>query len=286
MIRPAVLGLLLAAAGPALTAPDEGLLGKGRGYPVCPVHTQPVREDCLVGGLSNFDRLSPARVVPKGAAVRELRRAPKEAPITWRTGIPPAPVSEPKSIDDFLAENRNTGLLVLKDDLILAERYDGKDDVAVLGAKTIGQRGPGGADSVSTFRTRERPAGTKFDYSSAETQVLGLVLRAAVMQPLTQYLSEKIWQPMGAEADATWQVDASGIETGYMGINARLRDFGRFGLLLAHDGRVGDRQVIPAEWVKAATSSSSTPRSTTTARRPAAASSASSSARSDRFRST
>jgi CubicO group peptidase (beta-lactamase class C family) len=324
--RFAPLVLLAAFAGPAFAAPDEALLGKAAGYPVCPVHSQPPRLECLVGGLSNYDRLSPARVVAKGPAVRELKRAAKEPPITWRTGIPPAPVSEPKTVDDFLAANRNTGLLVLKDDLILveryqydrtpedrfqsfsmaktvvamligialsesrirsiddradayvpelrghpygettlrhlltmssgvrfSERYDGKDDVSILGAKTIGQQGPGGADSVSTFRTREHPVGTKFDYSSAETQVLGLVLRAAVKQPLTQYLSEKIWQPMGAEADATWQVDASGIETGFMGINARLRDFGRFGVLLANDGRLDGKQIIPAEWVRAAT---------------------------------
>ena len=325
-MRLAPLVLLAAFAGPALAAPDEQLLGRPAGYPACPIYPQPAKPECLVGGLSHFDKLYPARVVPKGAAVRELKRAAKEPPIAWRTGIPPAPVSAPKSVDDFLAENRNTGLLVMRDDLVLveryqydrtpahrfqsfsmaktvvamlvgiavseskiksidelaqayvpelkghpygettlrhlltmssgiafAERYDGKDDSSVLGTKTLAQRGPGGADTVATFRTREAPAGTRFHYSSAESQVLGLVLRAAVGKPLVQYLSEKIWQPMGAEDDATWQVDAAGIETGFMGINARLRDWGRFGMLLANDGRLDGKQIIPAEWVRAAT---------------------------------
>jgi CubicO group peptidase (beta-lactamase class C family) len=60
------------------------------------------------------------------------------------------------------------------------------------------------------FRTRDRPAGERFHYSSAETQVLGLVLRAATATPLADYLSAKVWQPMGAEADASWGIDRGG----------------------------------------------------------------------------
>jgi CubicO group peptidase (beta-lactamase class C family) len=86
--------------------------------------------------------------------------------------------------------------------------------------------------------------------------VLGLVLRAAVGMPLATYLSEKIWQPMGAEANATWLVDKAGYETGYCCINATLRDYGRFGLLLANQGALDGKQIIPAEWVKAATTAS------------------------------
>jgi CubicO group peptidase (beta-lactamase class C family) len=82
------------------------------------------------------------------------------------------------------------------------------------------------------------------------------VLRAAVGMPLATYLSQKIWQPMGAEANATWIVDKGGYETGYCCINATLRDYGRFGLLLANDGALDGRQIIPAEWVKAATTAS------------------------------
>jgi CubicO group peptidase (beta-lactamase class C family) len=145
-------------------------------------------------------------------------------------------------------------LLTMSSGVKFREDYDGKDDVTELAYKTLYHRGPGGADSVASFTTRERPAGTKFYYASAESEVLGLVLRAAVGQPLSQYLSEKIWQPMGAEADATWITDASGYETGYMGINATLRDWGRLGLLLANDGALDGRQIIPAGWVKAATS--------------------------------
>jgi CubicO group peptidase (beta-lactamase class C family) len=58
---------------------------------------------------------------------------------------------------------------------------------------------------------------------------------------------------MGAEADATWLIDAGGYELGYIGLNATLRDWGRLGLLLANYGSLNGRQIIPAEWVRAAT---------------------------------
>ncbi len=62
-----------------------------------------------------------------------------------------------------------------------------------------------------------------------------------------------MWEPMGAEADATWLIDRSGQEATYCCLNAVLRDYARLGLLLAHDGRVGERQIIPKAWVNDAT---------------------------------
>ena len=106
---------------------------------------------------------------------------------------------------------------------------------------------------MSPFRTRDRAPGERFHYSSAETQVLGLVLRAATGTPLAEYLSAKIWQPMGAEADASWAIDRGGYEAAYFAVNATVRDYARLGMLLANDGVLDGRQIIPAGWVRAAT---------------------------------
>jgi CubicO group peptidase (beta-lactamase class C family) len=97
------------------------------------------------------------------------------------------------------------------------------------------------------------PPGTTFSYASAETQVLGLVLARAIGRPVAEYLEERIWRPMGAEADATWLVDNSGQEVTFCGLDAVLRDYARLGLLLAHDGNWRGRQVIPASWIMDAT---------------------------------
>src|SRR5262249_46620654 len=125
------------------------------------------------------------------------------------------------------------------------EDYSGNDDVMKLARATFVQRGDGGAAAVTPFNERVVPSGTRFYYASVETEVLGLVLRSATGRPVTAYLEEKIWQPMGAEADATWLVDRSGQETTFCCINAVLRDYARLGLLLAHDGNWRGRQLIP-----------------------------------------
>jgi CubicO group peptidase (beta-lactamase class C family) len=58
---------------------------------------------------------------------------------------------------------------------------------------------------------------------------------------------------MGAEADATWLVDAGGYEVGFVGLNCTLRDWGRLGLVLANGGAVEGRQIVPAAWVRSMT---------------------------------
>ena len=127
------------------------------------------------------------------------------------------------------------------------------DDVLQLILDTYMRVGPGGVGAVTSFNDRHRPSGTKFSYASVETQVLGLVLTRAIGRPVAEYLQQKIWQPIGAEADATWLVDNSGQEATYCCLNAVLRDYARLGLLLAHDGNWRGRQIIPAAWVLEAT---------------------------------
>src|SRR5262245_46477900 len=95
-------------------------------------------------------------------------------------------------------------LLQMSSGVRFLEVYSGRDDVTRLARHTFLQIEPGGVEAVTPFNERVVPAGTKFSYASVETQVLGLVLRHAVGQPVAEYLSEKIWRPIGAEADATW----------------------------------------------------------------------------------
>jgi len=144
-------------------------------------------------------------------------------------------------------------LLQMSSGVRFVEEYSGRDDVAQLSADTFRQVGAGGVEAVTRYDRRVLPAGSKFSYASVETQVLGLVLRNAVGRPVADYLSEKIWQPMGAEADATWLVDRAGQEATYCCINAVLRDYARLAVLLAHDGNWRGRQIIPAAWIAEAT---------------------------------
>jgi CubicO group peptidase (beta-lactamase class C family) len=308
-----------------MAAPDEELLGKAEGYPVCPLDDANLGPDrCLVGLFSHFDEVYPARTIARAGPVHQLARAAAEPAISYAT-------SEGRrwDVDDFLAKNRTMGLLILKGDCILVERYqydrtpqqrfhsqsiaktvvammvgialqDGKirsidelardyvpeladspygktslrhlltmssgvkyhetyqpgDDNEILTARSYKQQSAGGPDTLAPFAARERevPAGTRFSYASSETVTLALALRAAVGIPLADYLSEKVWKPMGAEADASWLIDAAGFEVGFVGLNVTLRDYGRLGLLLANDGIAQGRQIVPGAWVRAMTS--------------------------------
>jgi CubicO group peptidase (beta-lactamase class C family) len=149
-------------------------------------------------------------------------------------------------------------LLQMSSGVRFSEVYSGTDDVSKLAANTFMLRGEGGVNVVIPFNERIVPAGTRFSYASIETQVLGFVLQGAIGRTVSDYLQEKIWQPIGAEADATWLIDTSGQEATYCCLNAVLRDYARLGLLLAHDGNWRGRQLIPAAWIHEATTKQAT----------------------------
>lgn len=106
------------------------------------------------------------------------------------------------------------------------------------------------ADFIATLEN-EREPGTYNHYVSMDTQVLGMVLMEATGKSLTELLEEYIWKPVGMETDAYWLVDGDGAELAFGGLNAVLRDYARFGLLYLHDGRRGDDQIVPEDWVTA-----------------------------------
>ena len=130
--------------------------------------------------------------------------------------------------------------------------YTEARDAGELWRRTAGQSMRSrGVESVTQLNTRKHPQGQTFNYNSTESQVLSLVLIGATGKSLAQYTSEKLWQPMGAEAPAFWMTDAAGTEAGFMGFNATLRDWGRLGLLWAQQGAVDGQAVVPASYLEA-----------------------------------
>ena len=142
-------------------------------------------------------------------------------------------------------------LLHMASGVASSEDYGGADDLARFRRALF--RGDGPAASIALFDERTAPPGTAFHYASIETELLGLILRRAVGMPLSDYLRSRIWEPIGAEADATWVTDPTGQDAAYCCFNAVLRDYARFALLLAHDGEWRGRQIIPRRWLLDAT---------------------------------
>jgi CubicO group peptidase (beta-lactamase class C family) len=310
----AVLG---AWAFPAFAAPDEELLGKAAGYPIGTRANWFYDERVRVGSFSHVDRILPHYTLTKSSTPLQLPAAAAPPQIGYRFE------NRNYSLDDFLAHQRVTGFLLIRDGEVLAERYqydrkadhrfvshsmaksivslavgialaekkiaslddtiakyvpdlagnpygettirnmlrmasgvpfkevyDGNDDLAKFAKIRVTQ------DSVAAFRaftTREVEQGTRFHYASNQTVALTLLMRTVTGTSLSEYLTSRLWQPMGAEADATWVRTRDGTESGGGSFNAVLRDYGRLGILLANDGAIGDRQIVPKQYLLDAT---------------------------------
>lgn len=92
--------------------------------------------------------------------------------------------------------------------------------------------------------------GSAFDYRSVDTALLGVVAEEVTGTRLADLVTERLWHPMGAEFDATWSLDRpEGREKAFCCLNARARDFARIGAMVLDDGVVGNRQVVPKEWI-------------------------------------
>jgi CubicO group peptidase (beta-lactamase class C family) len=135
------------------------------------------------------------------------------------------------------------------------ETKDGQRDLNRLWIDMVLGMGPthGTIESIVQFNRRIAPPGTRYFYASIEPDVLGVVLHYAVNKSASDYLQEKIWEPIGAEADATWVIDAQGFEVAHGFFNAVLRDYARLGRLFAHDGAWEGKQIIPEQWLIEAT---------------------------------
>lgn len=300
--------------------PDEAALGKALGYPKGTAATFFAQQH-RVGAWSAMDQVEGIRMrsVPRGTATGALPAADRPPAISYRFE------NANYSLDEYLERHRVTGLLILKDGAVVAERYrygrnaearflsfsmaksivslligvalergviasldepaeryarelagsaygattlrqllrmssgltfteryDGNDDIARL-AWSVATGQPPVVDVLRSVSDRHSPAGEKFAYASAETEVLGRVLAAAAGRSVAELTSEWLWQPLGAERDAFWLLSAEGQERVMGYFNAGLRDWGRLGVMLARDGRVAGTQVVPREYLLDAT---------------------------------
>ena len=304
--------------GTCAAEPDEEALGKSAGYPLG------VRWSAMpnrVGSWSALDRVPgiAGQFVKRGEAVSPLPKAiqPPEVKYHYRNGA--------YTLDDYLERRRITGLLILKNGEIVAERYrygrtpearflsfsmaksvtsllmgialekgvigslddpaaqyvkdlagsaygatsirhllrmssgitfteryDGQDDVSKL-SYSFATGSPSVVNVLRSFSQRHSPSGEKFVYASAETEVLGRVLTGATGRSMADLTTEWLWQPLGAESDAFWCHGRDRQAAAYFCFNATLRDWGRLGVLMANDGKVGQRQIISADYLREAT---------------------------------
>ncbi len=317
-----------ADAGPVFSkgGPNAELYGASESYPVPGWwhgrrEGNPFSPKYRVGGFSHIDEIFWTRRVARAPAPWNFKRVPADIRYRFRGNA--------SSIEEYLARNPVTGLLIAKDDQILCEHYqygrtdrdrlvsqsmvksiagllvgiaiadgaiksvDDTPDMYVPGFKgseygktpirallhmasgvEFGEQQDhdrdlkrlwgsmvtrswfsrkGTINSITQFDHRIAPPGTRHYYASIEPDVLGVVVHYGTGKSLSDYLQEKIWQPIGTEADATWLLDAEDFELAHFGFSAVLRDWARLARLLAHDGAWDGKQILPAQWMIDAT---------------------------------
>jgi hypothetical protein len=174
------------------------------------------------------------------------------------------------SIDDpavkYAPELRGSGydgvtirqILEMRSGVDYEERYDFGENpslAALIHENAIVQNKERFADRARTTKRKAEP-GSRFNYATLDTAVLGRVLERATGQSISKFMSENLWEPAGMEREGFWIADGPpgvGRELNGMGFNATLRDFGRLGQLMLGGGRIGGRQIISEDWVRAST---------------------------------
>jgi len=304
--------LLAGVVASAAAAPDEDTLGKSAGYPVAGNLRQAYQQHYLVGSFSAMDSFNPSCTLAPSREPVALEKSAADTVFSYRFR------GDTFTLDDYMARQRATAVVVVKDGRIVAERYNyaRTPDMRMLSnsmAKTIVALGvmkaleegsirslddpattyvpklagtlygetrlvnllrmasgaryvedysahddraafndimrkAGTLQAVRSVTERSDPEGERFNYAGAQTNVLALVLRAATGRSLCDYIGEKIWQPIGAQAKATWMLNpGDGIEVAQGGFNATVYDYARLGMMMAADGEVRGNPVLQRE---------------------------------------
>jgi CubicO group peptidase (beta-lactamase class C family) len=165
-----------------------------------------------------------------------------------------------KTADSYVPDLKGTiyGEATLKNLLRMSsgarfiENYSGQDDLAKYNKASIFNGVAAGAKAIEV---RAFPQGERFNYASAETEMLTLVLRSVLPTSISEYMSQKLWKPMGAEQSALWRAYRDGMEKASGNFNATMRDYGRLGVILANNGYRPDtkQQIIPKQYLEDAT---------------------------------
>ncbi len=109
--------------------------------------------------------------------------------------------------------------------------------------------------ALKVMPSTEQP-GEKFHYNNYHPILEGMILERVTGMPVSNYLQEKLWKPLGMEYAASWSLDSrlDGFEKMASGLNARSIDYARFGLLMLDGGMWNGLQLIPPAWVEESTS--------------------------------
>jgi hypothetical protein len=145
-------------------------------------------------------------------------------------------------------------LLQMSSGVHYSEDYrDPKSGAALIGAALL-TGNPSFKDYAQSMQPTSTPPGTKFEYQSVNTQVLGLLLEKVTGKHLNEYAQEKLWRKIGAQSDAFFYESKKQPDTcAFACFNAAVRDYARVGLMMLRGGTLGGARVVTRAWVQDST---------------------------------
>lgn len=95
------------------------------------------------------------------------------------------------------------------------------------------------------------PPAKKFEYIAADPQLLSIIIKNVTHKTLSEYTSEKLWQPLGAKNNALWSLDQKdGSEKSSCCFNSNAPDLARIGQLILNNGSWNGKQLVSESYLK------------------------------------
>ncbi|MCV0396294.1 MAG: beta-lactamase family protein [Rhizobiaceae bacterium] len=105
-------------------------------------------------------------------------------------------------------------------------------------------------DVLASLPRAGRPHGEAFYYASPDTDMMGIVLERATGRRFSDFLAERIWEPMGATGQAYVTVDRVGAARAAGGVCVTPHDLARLGALVMNDGvAASGARLLPSSWI-------------------------------------
>lgn len=156
------------------------------------------------------------------------------------------------SVGTYIEEwaNDPRGDITLADLLYMQSGLRNDDRIDTLRSDLVQLYGGSDAPKVALGIPLQGSPGTVFDYSNFNSQILSIVLERATGDSFGDYLSHRLWRPLGAADGFLWLDRPGGHAKPFCCFFATAQDWVRLGQMLLHGGKVGETQVIPAGWLR------------------------------------
>ena len=157
-----------------------------------------------------------------------------------------------QKVGDFIPEYAvgKNAELTIKDVITMSTGLNWKESYGSPFTKTAqAYYGKNVEKLILNLKVVEEP-GKEFKYLSGNTQLLGMVVERAVGKNISEYMSEKMWIPLGAKNDALWCLDKKdGTEKAYCCYNSNAKDFARVGQFCLNKGKWNGKQLLSESYI-------------------------------------